>query len=267
MEFNFSTMSIIERHHNLTMPSITVCSHGAFPEDVLISCEFGFEPKKCFLETPLKRECNRLDLNEKKPKVQLGDGFDYGVTLHFFNPNNVHIHFGITDTGVSATDVETDNPINPGIYRIAITKTKQKSLSKPYSNCKKEIGYRQIQCIQECSYRKITESCGCQYPEGCPLIMTECGDISSTQYDCKINECPVECEQVSFEFKSIVYSSLGEEELWKRFKNSNITQDEFMKKFTAISFYYDRLETIMITQMPTMSLVDLVSSVGGLLGN
>ena len=97
-------------------------------------------------------------------------------------------------------------------------------------------------------------------------------------------ECPVECNQVSFPlnrvdvgwnfFKNTVdFDSKANRSLTyykakvsEKFNISDKSDDEIKKCLTRIYIYFNKLETIEITQSPSITTTSLIANVGGLLG-
>jgi hypothetical protein len=167
----------------------------------------------------------------------------------------------------------------------------QTALGSPYSsNCNESTEYRQVTCNEDCYNEAMTKACGCGFPAECATSRyrnQQCVDANHNrnEFFLKCNqECPVECNQVSFplnridvewnflknsvDFDSKLNKSLAyyKAMISKKFDIFNKSDDEIKKCLTRIYIYFNKLETTEITQSPNMSTTDLVANVGGLLG-
>ena len=64
--------------------------------------------------------------------------------------------FGVTNKDTPAVDRDLVEPINHGIFSIALTKIKQITLDEPYFKCKNAVGYRQLNCVADCYFESMT---------------------------------------------------------------------------------------------------------------
>jgi len=153
---------------------------------------------------------------------------------------------------------EITKPILPcGVIELSLKKTQQKALGKPFTSCDKDstsfIGpngvsynYRQTNCIDECNKNKTI--------------------------DCKAI-CPLECDQTIFDITRLtINKSLTPDGFAKcrhklKGKIPEMTDSELNLRSLVLFVYFERLEYTMITQTPSMTVIDLVSSIGGLMGN
>ena len=133
----------------------------------------------------------------------------------------------------------------------------------------------------------MSEKCGCEYPVGCgdrrnwpqecryafdlPDIML---NISVIESECNL-KCPDECNLVSFPINRVdvegdipdwMLDSYKGRILGKFVDISEISDQEFKKRFTELKIYFSRIETTEITQSPSMTPTNLVGNVGGLSG-
>ncbi len=270
-EFNFSTMAVIRSKVNMSMPAITLCSYGNI-SGMLLQCTFGYAEETCFFEnltnyayesSEYRQDCIRLNLSENKSEMlQLGPGWNNGYSLIFYSPNyDDEIKFGVTDTNTVPVDVEINQPLNLGTFDILMTKTEQTSLGEPYSQCRNSPGYRQVNCVQECYFQKMSEICQCQFPRNCSTLSAECSSAwrlskSRIENQCLKEACPEECEKVKFELETKEYSRYQFDAGYfasyrnvalKRFANiSELTDEEFKRNLVYVSFSYKRLDTLVI---------------------
>jgi len=173
---------------------------------------------------------------------------------------------------------EARESVYPGYETdLVLSKTVQTALGPPYSNCNESTEYRQVTCLEDCDKKAMIEACGCGYDIDCQLSdQTEkCNDAFYKPLWQKCNqECPVECNQVSFQTKradielDIDNNTLKyfKSTVAKKFDISEYSDDEFKKRLTMLFIYFDKFETTEITQSPSISLTSLIANVGGLLG-
>jgi len=153
---------------------------------------------------------------------------------------------------------EITKPLEPdGILELSLKKTEQKALGKPFTSCDKNstvyidptgvsYNYRQANCIDRCNKNKTI--------------------------DCKAI-CPLECDQTSFDITRLTLNKpLRPDDLAKcrqklKGKIPEMTDSELNLRSLVLFVYFERLEYTMITQTPSMTVIDLVSSIGGLMGN
>jgi len=153
---------------------------------------------------------------------------------------------------------EITKPLLPGgVIELSLKKTEQKALDKPYTTCDKDstvyvdpngvsYNYRQVNCIDQCPKN---EKIGCKA------------------------KCPLECDQTSFDMTRLALNlSLSTDELEKhrqklKGKIPEMSDGEFNRRSLVVFVYFERLEYTVITQTPSMTVIDLVSSIGGLMGN
>ena len=62
-------------------------------------------------------------------------------------------------------------------------------------------------------------------------------------------------------------TALFKETISSRFNITEMTNEEVRSRYTILCIFYDKLETTEITQSPKMTIFDLISSIGGILGN
>jgi hypothetical protein len=189
---------------------------------------------------------------------------------------------------------------------IAVDRTLTLNTPKPYSACtdltkgynselykflmKSNKTYRQSDCIDLCYQRHIQNKCKC-FSSVSTRIHETLACLNSTQIDCLMNiyqnfdinscslDCPLECEFVSYNFQvsSVIYPSL---EYYNMFKNDSGAIENFSTKFEitmpayesfreyfyAINIYYSSLKYTYISESPQMTVLNLLSSLGGSLG-
>ena len=162
---------------------------------------------------------------------------------------------------------------------------------------KSNKSYRQTECFYSFFQKSISEICDC-YFTGFPKLddhskLPPC--LNSTQYKCFTeayyafvrdikavtskysSECPLECERVTYglQVSSMEYFNI---DLYNEQKNSILnktqakydidasTYETFRKHFYALNFFYPVTQYTLITESPRITLVSLLSSLGGSLG-
>jgi len=111
------------------------------------------------------------------------------------------------------------------------------------------------------------------WSDGCENAYNKSSEIES-----KCNkECHDECKQVSFQSKRVDIGLDTQSEnpndfldlkslITRKFDISEDRDEEIKNKITFLLIYFDKLETIEITQSPSISFTSLIANVGGLLG-
>ena len=126
----------------------------------------------------------------------------------------------------------------------------------------------------------MSSICCCEWPLSCPSSerSKDCNNTfiknyTSIKTDC-MNKCPAECNQVSFRTTRVTYKwedssntiPLLKATISKKFNISGQTNEDIMSRIAKLSVFYDRLETTEIIQSPSMSTLDLIAAIGGILG-
>jgi len=143
-----------------------------------------------------------------------------------------------------------------------------------------------VTCNEDCDKKAIKEACGFGYdiesPEWLIQMPSRHYELSERcQYarrnpnmiSSKCNqECPVECNQVSFQSKRVdiewnpQYLTVFKSFVAVKFNISKFNDDEFKKRITVLHIYFDKFERTEITQSPSITTTSLIANVGGLLG-
>jgi len=171
----------------------------------------------------------------------------------------------------------------------------------PYSQCKdlsdfkselhdqlqKSGGnYRQTYCFELCLQRLIILECKCflyAFPTFDHQKVKPCFTLndSSCYFQVIINasnkleekcilECPLECDYVRYDLGSSTLS-FPNEEFFESLKNSSneyaaMSIDEFKRKYLVLNVFYANKEYTEMREIPKISLIDLVSNLGGVVG-
>ncbi|CAF0716018.1 unnamed protein product [Brachionus calyciflorus] len=188
---------------------------------------------------------------------------------------------------------------------IALSRTFYSSIPKPYSNCDGNTNdpnaydselyklihnnsktYSQFLCVSLCGQRFIIKMCGCYYPmmlsffnaKACTIYDDSCyikyyKTILASDYvnNVCLKECPLECEGMTFQ-KTISYNHFTNKDWIKYLQSYNKNDSLYFNKtidpkhLVAVNVYHDSLSYINIEESPTVSFVDLLSSIGGIAG-
>ena len=187
---------------------------------------------------------------------------------------------------------------------IEINRKISSNLPNPYSSCSDSINgyysefsnrlkqlnrtYRQNECLGLCLMQKpIEDNCGCFYT-ALPSFRSSIACTNSTQItcmnekfqeqlenmkslsvECVKNSCSIECDKNTFDsiisqldFPSNDYFTLIQNDTTE----SNYDIDSYQDFYYSLNFYYSSTEYTYISQSPQMTLINLLSNMGGSLG-
>jgi len=213
--------------------------------------------------------CAQLNYGTNFTELQKakGAGSRYGYRFIVYQPDGTNPELAITDNRARVVSKELKEYVYPGLVtNLVVSKTVQTALGPPHSDCNGSTDYRQVNSIEEC-YKEAMAECSPHWSEECVNNQSE--------IETKCNQkCPVECNQVSFQSYRVDYGWLIANSILdnyklkieKKFEISEDSDDQISKRMTYITVYFDKLETTVITQSPSMSLTSLIGNVGGLLG-
>jgi len=264
LQYGVITTTNIKRESEITMPAITFCSYYN-PRDMIYFCEFEHDEDKCkmtdliiYNKYGIQENCVQLNYGTNVTELvrSTGEDWEYGYRLYVYMPPESFLHFDITENNAKVVDDDIHNEIFGGqSTKISLSKTVQTLLGQPHSDCNDASGYRQVNCMEDCFYKNMSETCGCAYPTECGSyfendLTKECKEAfnkkaGSIRSQCSLS-CPVECNQVKFGINRV--------DIGYKYQSSEIY------------FYFSKLETTKITQSPSMTLTNLIANVGGLLG-
>lgn len=154
--------------------------------------------------------------------------------------------------------------------------------------------YRQKDCFDMCLFYEIRKNCSCNYTLDKIYEMCFQNFTSETKTDtnvcaeeilanfynldfkrkCKIR-CPAECESIDYQFSMSMAGFQADKYALKLYENPrikslyptmNVTLETLKKHIVFFRIYYDELKYTEISQKPKMSLLDVVSNFGGILG-
>jgi len=286
-------MTKIKREIEMKFPAVTICSPYENTYDMVISCDIKGQACQMNNLTLYNRYnspeyCVQLNYGTNVTELQSNEGSKYGYRLTLYKHNYVHepsFKLAITENSVRVVSEEVRENLFPGQEtQYILSKTVQTSLGPPYSNCNQSADYRQVTCNEDCDKKAIKEACGFGYDIERPkwLIQNPLYELSERcQYALKNpnmffskcnQECPVECNQVSFQTKRVdiewnpQYLNVFKSFVEVKFNISEFNDDEFKKRITVLSIYFDKFERTEITQSPSLTTTSLIANVGGLLG-
>ena len=157
-----------------------------------------------------------------------------------------------------------------------------------------KFSYNQQDCIYQCLQREIETQCDCYNPEFIPLLK-EFSCFDSNNHTKILNNilcyknvtelffknvtgkckqlCPLECQRVFFTYSLSVTDSISEKKAELEYANNSmliqtyggVTYDKIKENIVKISVYYDDLRYTEIVENESMTLVDLIASLGGIL--
>ncbi len=217
----------------------------------------------------------------------------WSTGLKIFIHNN-----SVTPSRFEGTDVKPTTSTNIGVKR-----TFEYKLPRPYSQCIdftdykgsdiykfmqiSRYQYRQKDCFALCLQKDIIETCDC-YDLNYQRLANVTPCLRDGQLKCaneeylkyikeNINEkcsvyCPLECDEVMYDY-TISSSDYPTEYAYEILKSdihvsrvSNLTYSKFKERSLMINIYYSQLNYLAITQLKKFEFMDLLASIGGLLG-
>jgi len=279
-QFDVITMTKIKRETNMTFPAVTICSPDENTYTMIIECRGSSGDCKMNNLTLYNRNNHPeycAQLNYEKNVTY--EGSVYYLTL--YQPKYTYLLLAITDNSARVVLDEVSVNVYAGQETdLVLSKTVQTVLGPPYSDCNQSTDYIQATCLEDCDKIALKEACGSGYDTEFQWLyqMSEkCHDayykLAGIVSKCN-QECPVECNQVSFQKKRVDIEFYMNNDVLhyfkstvaKKFNISEYNDDEFKKRMTKLFIGYDKLETTVITQSPSISLTSLIANVGGLLG-
>jgi len=179
-----------------------------------------------------------------------------------------------------------------------VSKTVTDKLGEPYNSCEdntdelksplaKEIEargskYSQRLCFNLCILHYVEKECACSLEyqlwtngsdtcgEGCVLPI-----LDSFEYHEKCEDCPLECDSVSFIRISEKILLAGDRFYSDKFKKtlnmsqkfSNFTLDYLLSNLIVINLQFEKIQYMEIKEVAKMSVASLIGELGGTLGN
>ena len=139
--------------------------------------------------------------------------------------------------------------------------------------------YRQNDCFKLCQQEQIIAKCGCynlefsmfnnQTMPCLNLTQFNCLDNEKSNFDlteCQANLCPLECDSIKYDLSlsSLIKPTVND------YRDLNISQtisyEEWRTQQLQIFVYYPQLEYTLIEEIPAMTIIDLISNIGGSMG-
>ena len=206
------TMTKIKRESEITFPALTFCSYRSHTlniRDMITYCAYGDKGYKNCKMTNLTIYDKYGDPHNcvKSESVNLNrEGYQNGFSFFLYHPPDSDIQFAVTENTARLVLEEVREIVHTGQETfIVLSKTNQTALGPPYSQCNETTDYRQVNCMEDCFNKAMTEICGCVFP-------VECGHYSDWTKECKRADyynssliqlkcnklCPVECNKVNF---------------------------------------------------------------------
>ena len=212
----------------------------------------------------------------------------------------------VQNSSLSRPDFETNSiRVEAGKETLVqIERTFRHKQAWPYSECKdlsgysselfdsirnSNVTYRQKDCFDLCTQKKIVEKCHCyslRFPRLEGTFAQPC--LNLTEYACSssINvnldecvkfQCPLECHSIIYDFSlsSWAYPSVsnyerlgvfGQEYYASLLNKTYISYAEYASLFASFVVFYPSLEYIQITEEPKITVVDLLTQIGGSMG-
>jgi hypothetical protein len=186
---------------------------------------------------------------------------------------------------------------------IGVKRTFQLKLPKPYSECidlddyegsvifesmkNSSYKYRQKDCFDLCLQKDIINVCKC-YDLNYERLDNVSACVNSSQLTCANEEylkytkdnmnkkctmhCPLECDEITYDY-TLSSSDYPTEHVYDILKGdihvsrvSNLTYSKFKERSLMVNIFYSQLNYLAITQVKKFQFMDLLASIGGLLG-
>ncbi len=228
-----------------------------------------------------------------------------GTIKNFISRLNNGINVYIGEKNVYPLYYEGSDCKTGQLSSIKISKSVYKKLPAPYSDChdaktfdsqliseikKLNRTYRNKDCLLMCYNKMVIKNCSCYdtYFQG---ILDASPCLSLEEISCVaeiylhflnidatktcIDLCPFDCEVLNYETKityskypslSHAYKLKNNSKIKKHFDTDNITNEMLVKNILSIRIYFDDLSYVVVTEYPKTQIIDIISSVGGLLG-
>jgi hypothetical protein len=182
---------------------------------------------------------------------------------------------------------------------IVLSRTDTKNMPQPYSKCVKSdtvdttvsrvmaqlnMTYNRRTCMQICRQIQNINTFGCNFMQnqiipGYPLCTnwTEYVNSFTLQFNFSFcnDLCPIECDSVTYEL-STSYTTWPTYDSYIWAKNNGIIESYFgtndidyehaMKSFVGARIYYRAIKYTEIVETPSMTFVDLIAAIGGMMG-
>ncbi len=254
------------------MPSTTICAYKGNISKMLLRCDFADGKNNCLIDNfTIYINVNKITINfirlnfgknEQILQKSEGRGMEFGYWVYLYIPKGAIVVFGVTDNNVLAVEDDLIENIKPGDTNMIISsKTTHTNLPKPHGDCvsafnysaeASKFKYRRVNCLDYCDVKNMT----------------------ALNSECK-RKCHVECNVVEFPLR--IYSFIAEFKeqhinkekpfISELFNKPNMTNQEVRQGLTHTWIYFDELKTTTYTQIPSMTELDFISSIGGIISN
>ena len=209
------------------------------------------------------------------------------------------LYYGVFDNSLTLRSDEIKYVASPGIsYTIELKKTVTDKLGEPFNKCDdntkdlktqlaKEIAfrgsdYRQEGCYDLCRLHFMEKSCNCSLPYQLGFGGNDTCNIDCIEYiietfdyigNCSL-KCPLECDSVTFDLVreeekifdpynfGVIISNLN-----KSNKFSNYTLESIKEKLIYLEINFEKMSFTQLTEIPKKTFTDLISDLGGIIGN
>ena len=186
--------------------------------------------------------------------------------------------------------------------QISLTKIETHNMPQPYSDCKpmelidtkasrkmKEIdmNYNRKSCLYVCQQLITIDQVGCNNMQ-LPIILkdyplcrnkTSYNSLSNVTFNREMctDLCPIECDSVTFEM-SVSYANYPTYDMYYKiffyfgdffstlFGTTNVSYDLFRKSISGGFIFYKDIKYTELEETPSMTFVDLVAAIGGMMG-
>ncbi len=260
LQFGVITTTKIIKNIEITFPMITICSRYHRIHKMITECNQGREKIKCKMTNTTVGLWKCIQLNTGTDNSELfktiGEDYRYGYEIRINNNFSDEIKIAVTVNNVPVAQFDLKETIYPGLRtHFVLSKTIQKALGPPFSECNETVGYSYQNEVVNCFNNGMSKMCGCKYPVNCGFDANNqtkiCDNALNQNSSSIILQCRkdnhIECNQISYSLiRRDIYSDV--------------------KTTTLLFIYFERIETVEITQTPSMTITNLVSELGGLLG-
>lgn len=145
-------------------------------------------------------------------------------------------------------------------------------LSEPFSACNDKNEYYQMNCVEECMNREISSKYNCSIPsyyeikglERCDRVETYSPDYTEYFQSKRSFELSLKFTNLTNEFRHFCMQRCQQECRLTKFTIAQVASAGPIVEWLV--FQVTDLSTLVITQMPKMTVFSLISSIGGSLG-
>jgi hypothetical protein len=266
---------------------------------MLISCNYGTIPCSAknftWINDPLLGSCyvfnsGKIDESDSKAPVLVSvisgpyDGLKIELLLPpakvYYLDSAYGIQVYIGDSSIDKTQFENIQ-VAPGTKAIVgMKKTLSRALAYPFSECNQDPTYKQIDCTLKCFDLTLFRKCNCT--DCTTIAQVDCQHQVSIDFFSKLilaDECAIKCtpscERTFYELSpsyleypsdNYVNNLIYNKDVLFKHSNYPISFEYLKRSMISLNFYYKNIEYTLIEESATMTEMDLISNVGGLLG-